>query len=139
MTSILPQNSPSTPPTDWLLVVDDEAPIRLVVAKFLEETPVEVVGVESGAAALELLARRTDEPVLVLVDVLMPGMDGLTLARKLRARLKRSSIVIISGHMTDLSWWPVDLREIPFLAKPFRLSELVALVTTAQAGFQREA
>jgi two-component system cell cycle sensor histidine kinase/response regulator CckA len=137
MTSLPPPNSLSTPSTDWLLVVDDDAPIRLVVAKFLEETGVEVVGAESGTAALDVLARRPAEPVLVLVDVLMPGMDGLTLARKLRARLKRSTIVIMSGHMTDLSWWPVDLREIPFLAKPFRLAELVAIVTSAQAGFPR--
>lgn len=121
------------------MVVDDDAPIRTIVAKFLEETRVEVVGAESGAAALELLDQRKSEPVLVLVDVLMPGMDGLTLARKLRARLKCSTIVIMSGHMTDLSWWPVDLREIPFLAKPFRLAELVAIVTSAQSGFQRGA
>jgi two-component system cell cycle sensor histidine kinase/response regulator CckA len=125
-------------PRDWLLVIDDEEPIRTVVAKFLLESGVEVVGAESGAAALQILAGRPVEPVLVLVDVLMPGMDGLTLTRKLRSRLKRSAIVIISGHLTDLSWWPVDLREIAFLPKPFRLAELTAILTAAQAGFRRE-
>jgi two-component system, cell cycle sensor histidine kinase and response regulator CckA len=125
------------PARDWLLVVDDDAPIRNVMAQFLEETGVEVVGADSGLAALEILDTRSTEPIVVFVDVLMPGMDGLTLSRKLRAKLKRTTLVIMSGHMTDLSWWPVDLREVTFLAKPFRLSEITEIVTAAQAGFRR--
>jgi len=123
---------------DWLLVVDDDEPIRQVLAQFLEDSGVEVVGADSGAAALDIVAARPTEPVVVFIDVLMPGMDGLTLARKLRARLKRTTLVIISGHMTDLSWWPVDLREVAFLAKPFRLAEVTAIVAAAQTGFRRD-
>jgi len=124
-------------PRDWVLVVDDDEPIRKVLAKFMEEAGVEVVGAGSGAAALEVVAERSTEPVVVFIDVLMPGMDGLTLARKLRPRLKSTTLVIISGHMTDLSWWPVDLREVAFLAKPFRLAEVNEIVAAARAGFRR--
>jgi two-component system cell cycle sensor histidine kinase/response regulator CckA len=123
---------------DWLLVVDDDAPIRDLVTRFLTEAGVEVVGADSGLAALGVLETRSTEPVVVFVDVLMPGMDGLTLTRKLRAKLKRSTLVIMSGHMTDLSWWPVDLREVAFLAKPFRLPEITEIVAAARAGFRRE-
>lgn len=44
--------------------------------------------------------------LLVLTDVLMPGMDGLTLARKLQPQLKRGKIALMSGHLSDSSWWP---------------------------------
>jgi FixJ family two-component response regulator len=80
---------------------------------------------------------HASEPLLVLTDVLMPGMDGLTLARKLLTRLAQSKIIIISGHLTDISWWPADLRELVFLAKPFRTSEISALVDVARAGLKR--
>ena len=68
----------------------------------------------------------------------MPGMDGLTLARKLIGRLKRSKVVIMSGHLSDVSWWPADLRELVFLAKPFRMSEVSSLIDVARAGFNRQ-
>ncbi|HEX2861262.1 MAG TPA: response regulator [Lacunisphaera sp.] len=124
-------------PRDWVLVVDDDEPIREVLAQFLEGAGVEVLGAGGGLAALDVVASRAAEPVVVFIDVLMPGMDGLTLARKLKSKLKRSTLVIISGHMTDLSWWPVDLREVAFLAKPFRLAEVNEVVAAAQAGFRR--
>lgn len=121
---------------DWILVVDDEEPIRSMMGNFLVEAGIEVAGADSGEAALQVVAGRSTEPLVVFIDVLMPGMDGLTLARKLRSRLKTTTLVIISGHMTDLSWWPVDLREIAFLAKPFRLAEVTSVVTAARAGFR---
>jgi two-component system, cell cycle sensor histidine kinase and response regulator CckA len=82
-----------------------------------------------------LLEQRKTEPLLVLIDVLMPRMDGLTLARKISTKLRRSKIVIISGHMTDLSWWPADLREVTFMPKPFRMADLTVLLQTAQKEF----
>jgi CheY-like chemotaxis protein len=138
MTNPQPNQSPTGAPRDWLLVVDDDEPIRDMIVNFLEEAGVEVVGAGTGADALDVVAARATEPVVVFIDVLMPGMDGLTLARKLRARLKHTTLVIISGHMTDLSWWPVDLREVAFLSKPFRLAEVTAIVAAARTGFRRE-
>jgi FixJ family two-component response regulator len=65
-------------------------------------------------------------------------MDGLTLARKLHARLTRSKIVIMSGHLTDASWWPADLRDLVFIAKPFRMTDLKPLVEAARADCPRD-
>ena len=118
-----------------MLVVDDDAPVRLMVVSAFEEETIEVIAAASGAEALQMLALRSTEPVLVLVDVLMPGMDGLTLARRMQAKLKRGTIVFMSGHMTDLSWWPVDLREIAFLPKPFRLVSLMDHLAEARANY----
>ena len=137
-------SDPARPPAtttasdEWMLVVDDDEPICRLVTDMLEGYGTEVVSATSGAAALAALDGRRTEPVLVLTDVLMPGMDGLTLARKLGPRLKRAKIAIMSGHLTDASCWPVDLRELAFLPKPCRIADLRALVDTARVEFKRE-
>jgi DNA-binding NtrC family response regulator len=115
-----------------MLVVDDEVQIGSLIIESLGTGDLEVVHARDAESALVLLEQRKTEPLLVLVDVLMPRMDGLTLARKISTKLRRSKIVIISGHMTDLSWWPADLREVAFLPKPFRMSDLAALLQTAR-------
>jgi DNA-binding NtrC family response regulator len=122
---------PATAP-DWVLVIDDEEPIRQVMVGFLKETGVEVVDAEDAASALVILGKRPTEPILAFVDVVMPGMDGLTLSRKLRGSLKTTKIVLMSGQTSRKSWWPADLRELPFLDKPFRHSEIMALLREAR-------
>ena len=120
-------------PCDWLLVVDDDEPIGMLLSAAFTSDTLEVVFAREGRAALQVLAERATEPLLVITDVLMPIMDGLTLARKLCARLRHSKIVVMSGHLTDASCWPADLREITFLTKPFRIAELGELVEAARA------
>lgn len=130
-------HSDTPPPRDWILVVDDEQSINAMIKSALNTADLEVVTAINAAEALQALDGHASEPLLVLTDVLMPGMDGLTLARKLLTRLTQSKIIIISGHLTDISWWPADLRELVFLAKPFRTSEISALVDVARAGLKR--
>ena len=122
----------------WVLVVDDEAGIYRIIAESLAAEPLEIVHAKNAKDALQVVEQRRTEPLLVLLDVLMPGMDGLTLARKLGNKLKHSKIAIMSGHMTDLSWWPDDLREVEFLAKPFRVHEVLALLETARSEYDLE-
>ncbi len=117
---------------DWVLVVDDEESIRQVMVGFLRETGVEVVDAVDAASALVILGKRPTEPLIVFVDVVMPGMDGLTLSRKLRTTLKTARVVLMSGQTSRKSWWPADLRELPFLDKPFRHSEIMALLREAR-------
>jgi len=119
----------------WVLVVDDEAGIYRIISESLSNQPLEIVHAKNAKDALVIVEQRQTEPLLVLLDVLMPGMDGLTLARKLGGKLKHSKIAIMSGHMTDLSWWPDDLREVEFLAKPFRVTEVVTLLEAARSQY----
>ncbi len=122
-------NSPAKPETPaWVLVVDDEEPIRQVMAGFIRETGIEVVEAFDAASALVILGKRPTEPLIVFVDVVMPGMDGLALARKLRPTLKTARVVLMSGQTSRKSWWPADLLELTFLTKPFRHSEIMELV-----------
>jgi len=128
----------SDPAQPWILIVDDDAPLgEMIVTAFASE-PERVVHTLSGEAALQELSLHAREPVMAIVDVLMPGMDGFALTRKLHARLKRTKFVIISGHVNDHSWWPVDLRETSFLPKPFRLTELLALLQEAREEQARQ-
>ena len=122
----------------WILVVDDEVGIYRIISESLSAEPLEIVHAKNAKDALVVVEQRKKEPLLVLLDVLMPGMDGLTLARKLGSRLKHSKIAIMSGHMTDLSWWPDDLREVEFLAKPFRVTDVMALLDTARSEYDLE-
>lgn len=119
----------------WVLVVDDEAPVRTLLTEALGHFGCEVLAVETAEAGLEIIASRPTEPLLVLTDVVMPGMDGLTLARRLQERLRHGKIVLMSGHLADTSWWPTDLRELAFLPKPFALAGLRLLVEEARLNY----
>lgn len=127
------QTETGTPTSGWVLVVDDDRPMHELIATALGTEGVKVVTASSGPEAFAALDSHAKEPLLVLTDVLMPGMDGLTLARKLKSRLKSAKIVVMSGHLADVSWWPADLRDLTFLAKPFRMAELSALIESARA------
>ncbi len=118
-------------------MVDDEVQIGNIISESLASDQLAVVHARDAESALRVLAERSTEPLLVLVDVLLPHMDGLTLARKISTRLQRSKIAIISGHLTDLSWWPADLREVTFLPKPFRVTDLTALLQTAREEYAK--
>ena len=130
------QDTGSQSGRDWVLVVDDDMPMHDLIATALGTGGLEVVTAGDGNEAFQALDKHTTEPLLVLTDVLMPGMDGLTLARKLRARLKMGKIVVMSGHLADVSWWPSDLRDVSFLAKPFRMADLMGLIESARTEFK---
>ncbi len=131
------QNDPGVKPaSDWVLVVDDDQPMHELIATALGVDGLEVVTASNSDEAFQAMDRHSVEPMLVLTDVLMPGMDGLTLARKLKTRLKLAKIVVMSGHLADVSWWPADLRDLAFLAKPFRMAELAALIESARTEFK---
>jgi two-component system cell cycle sensor histidine kinase/response regulator CckA len=128
-------DTPSPRPDHWVLVVDDEAPVRMLLSEALSQFDCEVLVAETAEAGLEIIASRPTEPLLVLADVVMPGMDGLTLARRLQEQLRHGRIVLMSGHLADTSWWPTDLRELAFLPKPFALAGLGQLVEEARLNY----
>jgi CheY-like chemotaxis protein len=131
------QKDAGVPPVrDWVLVVDDDKPMHDLIITALSTDELEVIAAGDGVEAFQALDQHSVEPMLVLTDVLMPGMDGLTLARKLKSRLKLGKIVVMSGHLADVAWWPADLRDVAFLSKPFRMAELTGLVDSARTEFK---
>jgi two-component system nitrogen regulation response regulator NtrX len=115
---------------DWVLVVDDEAGVRASLAGILGDEGYAVSTVESGEAALEALeARRFD---LVLLDVWLPGQDGLEVLRRIRERDAELPVVVISGHGTiETAVKAVRLGAQDFVEKPLSLEKTVLAVRNA--------
>ncbi len=123
---------PTSPP--WVLVVDDEPAILRLIEAIIEAQGWIAVLAESGESALATLKAAKSSPAAIICDVLMPKIDGLELTRRMLARNPELKVIFISGHLTDLSWWPTDMREHRFLAKPFNNDDLVAAVESVMAG-----
>ena len=112
----------------WILLVDDEPAMRQLIHAVLEGQHWPVRAADGATAAMAVLNSAAAPPALMICDVLMPGVDGLELTRRILARLPRLKVILISGHLIDLSWWPTDLREICFLTKPFSNEQLIQTV-----------
>jgi CheY-like chemotaxis protein len=114
-----------------VLVVDDEAVVRGIVARSLERCGFRIFQAADGADALELVERQ-GPPHLVLTDVLMPGIGGGELARRLRARWPTLPILFMSGYSAEeLGRRGAIASEGDVLQKPFTLGRLVESVTKA--------
>jgi len=115
-------------------VVDDEPSIRRLMEFVLKTQGWNVFTADGSTQAMQALQMAVNPPVLVICDVLMPELDGLELVRRMCARIPGLNVIFVSGHLTDVSWWPSDLKEHRFLPKPFENSQLVAAVTDAISG-----
>lgn len=112
----------------WILIVDDEPALQDMLATLLgaDGWSVEIAG--DAARALGVIESAATPPSLLICDILMPGTDGLELTRRIVARVPQIKVVLISGHLTNLSWWPTDFREYRFLPKPFSADQLFSAV-----------
>jgi len=126
--------SSKAPSPRWILVVDDEPSMRHLIDLVLKKQALAVQVAGSAETALEMVKRMGSPPTLVICDVLMPSIDGLELVRRMCGRFPGLNVIFISGHLSDVSWWPTDLREHRFLAKPFENAHLLAAVDEALSG-----
>lgn len=112
-----------------ILVVEDEAPIRRFLRPYLESQGHAVVEAETGAEALSLAASHN--PDIVLLDLGLPDMDGLTVIARLR-EWSQAPIVILSarGHEQD-KVAGLDAGADDYLSKPFSVAELGARIRVA--------
>jgi CheY-like chemotaxis protein len=112
-----------------ILVVDDEPGLTRLVKLNLEKSGHYVVRAENVAAAA-LAAAEEFEPDLILLDVMMPGIDGGELANRLRASPQCSSVPIIFLTAAALKEEVIErgglIGGLPFLAKPVDVSEILS-------------
>jgi two-component system, OmpR family, response regulator MprA len=108
-----------------LLVVDDEASVREALALVLDLSGFEVATAADGREAISTLA--TDPPDAVVLDVLMPGLGGLEVCRRMRAVGDRTPVLMLTAR-TEVSDRVAGLEAgaDDYLAKPFAREELVA-------------
>jgi CheY-like chemotaxis protein len=106
-----------------ILIVDDEATVRSLTARLLEEHGYAVIEAGDGFDAWSLLESEDEHIDLVISDVVMPRLDGVELARSMELMPHPPPILLMSGYglgALEFAW--------PLLAKPFRRDELLAAV-----------
>ncbi|HUZ16520.1 MAG TPA: response regulator [Gaiellaceae bacterium] len=112
-----------------VLVIDDEAPIRLLCRVNLEAEGMRVTEAADGTTGLELA--RNDPPDVVLLDVMMPGLDGWRVAEELLedARTNRIPIIFLTARaeFRDRARG-LDIGGVDYVTKPFNPLELASLV-----------
>lgn len=113
-----------------VLVVDDESSIRELLAKTLALAEYDVDTAPDGRAALERL--RLGNYDLLIADLKMPGMDGLTLIREAKRLKPDIPVIIITGFSTESSAIEaVNLGVAGYLTKPFRVPQVLAAAARA--------
>jgi two-component system, NtrC family, nitrogen regulation response regulator NtrX len=121
-----------------ILIVDDEPGIRLSLAGVFEDEGFAVTAVESGEAALQEFERRLYS--CVLLDVWLPGMDGMETLARLRAAYPEVSVVMISGHGNiETAVRATKLGAFDFVEKPLSLDKTVLVVKNAICQRELEA
>ncbi len=107
-----------------VLVIDDEAAIRDSLRMILEYEDYQFMGAASGQEALDVV--RRERPDIVLLDIKMPGMDGMEVLRKLRALDEGLPVVMISGHgNTATAVEAIRSGAIDFLDKPLSSERVI--------------
>jgi len=118
-------------PTAKVLVVDDEPDIRTLIKEILEEENYSVITAANGAEARE--ARRVQPPDLILLDIWMPDIDGISLLREWFHRGGSSCpVIMMSGHGTvETAVEATRLGAYDFVEKPISLAKLLIMIERA--------
>ena len=113
-----------------LLLVDDEVEFLEPMEARLKRRKIACHTAESGAAALELLKQHTFD--CAVVDVKMPGMDGLDLLRRMRQDYPALPVILLTGHASvELGVQGMELGAFEYLMKPIDLDELLDTIRRA--------
>ncbi|MDQ3659982.1 MAG: response regulator [Actinomycetota bacterium] len=132
MTDAASGASNDQPSAPRLLIAEDEAIIRLDLKEMLEEEGYEVVGeAADGEAAVRLARERS--PDLVIMDVKMPGMDGLTAAGVIVDEQLGAVLILTAFSQRDLVQRAAEAGAMGYLVKPFQKSDLMPAIDIALA------
>jgi len=116
--------------TGQILIADDEDSLRWVLEKGFRNAGYQVTAVRDGASALKEVENAPFD--LILLDVRMPGIDGLALLKQVRARRPDAQVVIMTAHGTmETAVQAMQDGAYDYLAKPFDLDEALLLAERA--------
>jgi DNA-binding response OmpR family regulator len=113
-----------------LMVVDDEVDFLETIVKRLQARGIEVIGVESGYQALEVLDQC--RPDVIILDVKMPGMDGIETLREIKKKKPLTEVIMLTGHASvESGIQGMQLGAFDYVMKPIALDELLEKVRQA--------
>ncbi len=119
-----------------ILIVDDEPAILIVSRRRLEANGDEVITAESGKEGMEKAV--TCEPDLVLLDIIMPGLDGYEVCRRLKSSEKTREIPVIiftaSSPQDDSGEKAIEFGAAGYLTKPFESDDLLSIIERSFSG-----
>lgn len=116
--------------TAKILVVDDDEVVRLSHQRSLRDARCTVTAAEDGARALSAMEREPAD--VVLLDLRMPGLDGMSVLKQLKQRWPTSEVVVITGYPTvETAKEAVRLGAHDYLAKPLGPVEVITAATNA--------
>jgi len=110
-----------------ILVVEDDLDIARLVEMHLKDLGAEVVLAHDGNVALELVAKKPFD--LIILDLMLPGVDGLEITRRLRSKTNYTPILMLTARSADVDRIVgLELGADDYLTKPFNVRELIARV-----------
>ncbi|MCX7619919.1 MAG: response regulator [Acidimicrobiales bacterium] len=118
-----------------VVIAEDEAIIRLDLRETLEEEGYEVVG-ETGRGDEAVALVKELEPDVAILDIKMPGLDGLSAAREIAAERRAAVLILTAFSQRDLIEQARDAGALAYLVKPFQRSELVPALEVAIGRFR---
>lgn len=119
-----------------VVVAEDEAIIRLDLTEILEEEGYNVVGQTGrGDDAIDLV--RSLKPDLAILDIKMPGMDGLTAARTIAGERLSAVLILTAFSQHDLVEQAREAGALAYLVKPFQKSDLIPAIEMALGRFEQ--
>jgi response regulator NasT len=116
-------------------VAEDEAIIRLDLKEILEEEGYEVVG-ETGRGDEAVQLVRDLDPDLAILDIKMPGMDGLSAAREIAGERRAAVLILTAFSQRDLIEQARDAGALAYLVKPFQKNELIPAIEVALGRYK---
>ncbi len=118
-----------------VVIAEDEAIVRLDLKEILEEEGYDVVGETGrGDEAVELV--RRERPDLAILDIKMPGMDGLTAAKAITTERLAAVLILTAFSQRDLIDQARDAGALAYMVKPFQKSELLPAIEIALGRYQ---
>jgi DNA-binding response OmpR family regulator len=116
-----------------VLVVDDEKDFLEALVTRLELRGIDVRGVTSGDQALEMLVEQSFD--VVVLDMKMPGMDGMDVLRAIRREHAGTAVLVLTGHASqELSEEGRSLGAFDYLIKPVKLETILERIAAAAGG-----
>ena len=122
---IIKLNSGECSSVGKILIVDDQFGVRTVLLSIFQDDDHEVKMASNGEAALQIFSSFSFEPDLILLDMKMPGMNGLETLEKIRSLDRHVAVIIMTGHIDAVNMEHAkELGVLYCMVKPFDLSEL---------------